>query len=165
MSAHLYALLGWIRETSLGRNFKWNTSSSTVVLPQEIKDEILGYLWDDKRALGACALACRAFLDPSQKLIFSKVIVSPPTPKRRARSSTTQRPGLTATRLARLLESIPRLCRYVQHLEIRDEEDEWLLKDTSIPQILPRFINLRALVINYRKFRYSDIVSWPDNFL
>ena len=157
----LFEWIGLIGETYLTRNTRWFSSSPTIMLPLEIQIEILTHLCDDKESLRACARTCRAFLRPSQRLLFSNLSISASPASRR---SPRQR-KLTPTFLQRRLKANPLLCQYVQDLEIHDEEAEWLLNDTSVAQILPLLTNLRSLVIMYRKFRHSRVATWPRDLL
>lgn len=47
-------------------------------LPCEMYGEIISYLWDDKEALNACSVAGRILTSPSQKLLFSRLILPGP---------------------------------------------------------------------------------------
>ncbi|KAF8969694.1 hypothetical protein BDZ97DRAFT_1794698 [Flammula alnicola] len=120
---------------------------SSSHLPQEIDEEILGYLRDDKDALQACSLSCRTFLATCQKYLFSKIVLSPPTDKNK-------RPN--GLQFQRLLTASPHLSKYIHHLEIIDhkpEEKEWLSQDATLIFCLPFLRWLKALVILYRTTR------------
>ena len=59
-----------------------------IQVEQEVLDIIVSFLRNDKPALRACSLTCRAFRDASQALLFSSLVVKlpataePETPKR-----------------------------------------------------------------------------------
>lgn len=46
-------------------------------LPQELIDEIIGYLRDDKLTLSSCSLTCRTWTPFSRKLLFRSVQITP----------------------------------------------------------------------------------------
>ncbi|KAF8969695.1 hypothetical protein BDZ97DRAFT_1794706, partial [Flammula alnicola] len=112
--------------------------------PPEIDDEILSHLWDKNDSLKACSLACRAFLPACQKHLLSKIVLFPPTDEKKRGNG---------ARFRRLLENSPHIFKYVHYLEVIDcktEETEWLSKDTTLTYSLPLLRCLKALVIQYR---------------
>ncbi|KAL6305980.1 hypothetical protein BKA93DRAFT_730135, partial [Sparassis latifolia] len=46
------------------------------VLPNELIDRIIDFLWNDRKALHNCALACRLFLPSSRYHLFSHIRVT-----------------------------------------------------------------------------------------
>ncbi len=54
-----------------------STPQLTVQIPQEIRDEIMGYLHDDRPALRICALVCRAWLPRARHYLFRAVTLDP----------------------------------------------------------------------------------------
>ncbi|PPQ68643.1 hypothetical protein CVT26_002927, partial [Gymnopilus dilepis] len=130
------------------------------MLPQEVKEEILTYLWDDKRSLKRCALTARAFVDPAQKLLLAKIALQAPFEFSRK----TKQSKFTASRFEKLLKSKPRICQYVEHLEIHDTDGEWLPKDASVLRILPLLVKLKALDVEYNKFSMQRPGMLPASF-
>ncbi|PPQ91651.1 hypothetical protein CVT25_013206 [Psilocybe cyanescens] len=122
-------------------------------LPQELNDEILNNLRNDQAALKSCSLACHSFRRICQKLLFSSIVIYPPSYKKR----------WISTAFQDLLESSPHLAQYVRYLNIIDRHtapkisDEWLSKDTALAACLPLLRNLRGLVIQYQKYYYYNI--------
>ena len=90
-------------------------------LPTEIFEEIIGYLWDDKPALAACSLASRILTTPSQKHIFSCVILRAPKELFERQLYRHVYPlGGTSANFLRLLNASPEISGYVDCLQIID---------------------------------------------
>ncbi|KAF8969683.1 hypothetical protein BDZ97DRAFT_1754506 [Flammula alnicola] len=112
--------------------------------PPEIDDEIVSYLWDENDSLKACSLACRAFLPACQKHLLSKIVLFPPTDRKKRGNG---------ARFQQLLKNSPHISKYIHYLEVIDrstQEKEWLSKDTTLTYSLPLLRCLKALVIQYR---------------
>lgn len=110
-------------------------------VPQEIKDEILAYFWNDIHTLHACSLTCRTFLHTCRTYIFAKIVLFEP-------AHASKRTGLN---FQGLLQTSPHIGSYVQHLELHDEEyTEWLCQDTTLSFCMPHLFNLKALVIRIK---------------
>ncbi|KAF9477548.1 hypothetical protein BDN70DRAFT_934117 [Pholiota conissans] len=122
-------------------------------IPQELNDEIIGFLWDDKVALKACALTCQSFLPASQKQLFSDISIFLSSHRAPTRES-------TGTHLRRLLEATPYLAEYVHRLEIHDlsrpcHTEEWLTYDRDLIYCLRHLRNLTALKIRCRDGKFE----------
>jgi len=50
-----------------------NVVKSQFILPNEIQDRILDFLYDPKSALETCALVCRAWVPASRYHLFSRI--------------------------------------------------------------------------------------------
>ena len=146
-------------------------------LPPEIFDEITGYLWDDKSALGACSLASRILTTPSHKHLFSCIILRASWELfDRQRYPHVYSMGGTSANFLRLLGASPHISGYVDCLQIidiktyeeptefsssddddndndddddNDSQNDWLSDDKSLPLILPHLQNLKALVVDF----------------
>ncbi|PPQ68638.1 hypothetical protein CVT26_002922 [Gymnopilus dilepis] len=133
-------------------------------LPQEIVDEILDYLRDDKSALRACALASHSFLHPAQKLIFVQVTLISPADN----ATLDSHPRLSPALFESISRSSLRICSYVRHLDISDPEREWLTNQvqSTISKLLPRLMNLRAITVHYGEYPHRGRVHrWARDFL
>jgi hypothetical protein len=51
--------------------------SKQITIPQEIVDQFIDHLYDDRRALKTCALLCRAWVPSSRYHLFSSLRISP----------------------------------------------------------------------------------------
>jgi hypothetical protein len=51
--------------------------SNQITIPQEMVDEFIGHLYDDRRVLKTCALVCRAWVPSSRYHLFSSLRLSP----------------------------------------------------------------------------------------
>jgi len=107
-------------------------------LPPEIFEEIIGYLWDDKPALRACSLASKILTAPSQKHIFSCIVLRGPRELFYRQLYQHVYPmGGISTNFLRLLEAYPHISGYVDCLQIIDvkpyEEVEFTSSDDDPP--------------------------------
>ncbi|KAF8907278.1 hypothetical protein CPB84DRAFT_1822509 [Gymnopilus junonius] len=108
-------------------------------IPQEMREEIIKYLHDDKDTLKA-AVSPLAFSSPLAKGNKKHPI---------------------AIQFQKLLRSSPHLGKYVRFLQIfdfaprfhalDDESEDWLSKDTVLKFCLPLLGCLRGIVISYRR--------------
>jgi len=95
-------------------------------LPQELYDEIIGFLWNDIPSLKACALANRIMTRPSQKCLFYCIALRAPLQKlnnnRRIFDS-----GLCGTsyNFRQMLLRSPHIAKYVVSLHIVDHWDDY----------------------------------------
>jgi len=90
-------------------------------LPCEIYGEIISYLWDSKEALNACSVASRILTSPSQKLLFSRLIL--PGPPKLIVPQYRHSPSIdlleqSYSHFMRLLARSPHIAEYVECLQI-----------------------------------------------
>ncbi|KAF8969706.1 hypothetical protein BDZ97DRAFT_2055754 [Flammula alnicola] len=130
---------------------------SDRILPQEIDEDVVAYLWNDIVALKALALSCRSFLPACQKQLFARITLFP------QRQRTLMQKLTTAPNFQRLLEVSPHLALYVCRLKILDDGRygfEWLTHDSeSLTFCFPLLRCLKALVINYQR---REHFIWPS---
>ncbi len=135
------------------------------MLPQELIDTIIDYLYNDTHSLRACALVASSWSGRSQQNLFSRITLAgrpwPDKPK-----------GLTSAELfSRLIESAPHISTLVQHLEIIDDDvvlscDRWLGRSISVlNNILPALTSLGTLHINFSGVLWCDIPGIHTSFL
>ncbi|KAH9928101.1 uncharacterized protein B0H18DRAFT_907039 [Fomitopsis serialis] len=109
------------------------------VLPQELLDQVVDHLWDDRKALIACNAAGRVFVPAARSHIFCDAAVG----------------GLLACeRVERVLDGSPDTARYVRTLKVvahhftyqagayRNIDSSWV---SRIPALVVRFPRLDAL--------------------
>ena len=122
-------------------------------VPQELSDEIINYLSDDKEALKACSLASRNFTPLSQKFIFSCVVIRTPNPEN---SSTHPHShvwdfGGSPLKFRALFDTSPHIADYIECLQIVNVgplfDHQLDMYNTSLPHCLPYINKLKALVI------------------
>ncbi|KAI0707423.1 hypothetical protein C8Q76DRAFT_749168 [Earliella scabrosa] len=125
-------------------------------LPQEIYDEFLGYLQDDRQCLQSCALVCRAWLTRARYHLFRSVALDP-SPRSRQ-----------FVELARLSPDLP---SYVRDLELRGRASTskgWWEGDRPSEFPWPTLGTANASVRNGQWRRDSDVLetlSWlQDTF-
>ncbi|PBK65295.1 hypothetical protein ARMSODRAFT_441023 [Armillaria solidipes] len=139
-------------------------ASPQPIIPQELIDIIIDYLYNDTHSLRACALVSSSWSGRSQQHLFSRITLAgrpwPDKPKSRS----------AAELFLRLIESAPHIPSFVRHLEIIEgdifEYDRWLGR--SIPvldRILPALTNLRTLHINFSGVLWSDVPGIHTFFL
>jgi len=115
-------------------------------LPQELVDEILGYLLDDLGALKACSLTSKRLLGATRPLIHQRLVCSdtrpyPPAPKRSLFSRRTRDPGA--------FEWLPDAGRsgvlhYTRHLTFKQQDGTFT--PAFIPQDLQEYLpQLRSI--------------------
>ncbi|KAK0479524.1 hypothetical protein IW261DRAFT_1564173 [Armillaria novae-zelandiae] len=139
-------------------------ASPQPVLPQELIDVILDYLYNDDPSLRACALVSSSWSGRSQQHLFARITLAgrpwPDKPKSRT----------AAELFLHLIERAPHIPRVVRHLQIIEgdifECDRWLGR--SIPvldRILPALTKLRTLHIDFSGVLWSDIPGIHTSFL
>ncbi|SJL02860.1 uncharacterized protein ARMOST_06200 [Armillaria ostoyae] len=140
-------------------------ASPQPILPQELIDIIIDYLYNDTHSLRACALVASSWSGRSQQNLFSRITLAgrpwPDKPKSRT----------SAELLLRLIESAPHtIPNFVQHLEIIEGDvfkcDRWL--GQSIPvldRILPVLTNLRTFHINFSYALWRDVPGIHNSLL
>ncbi|KAI0932020.1 hypothetical protein AcW1_000735 [Taiwanofungus camphoratus] len=118
--------------------FKYFYSAMTIV-PLELCDYIIDFLHNDRRALAACSLTCRAWLPAARFHLFDSIVLY------NAR---------LCTAFNRLLENSPALGLYVRELSIaklsssgRLEEDaaELSFVQRLLPSIFRHLVQLKSL--------------------
>ena len=90
-------------------------------LPEELYDEIVGFLWNDIPSLKSCSLANRIMTIPSQKRLFYCIALRPPLQKLNIDRRTFDN-GLchTSYNFRQLLLRSPHIAKYVISLHIVD---------------------------------------------
>jgi len=88
-------------------------------LPEELYDEIIGFLWNDIPSLKACSLANRIMTIPSQKRLFYCLVLRPPL-RKLSISCPAFSDGLCGTsyNFRQLLLRSPHIAKYVISLHI-----------------------------------------------
>ena len=135
-----------------------------MLLP-EIHEEIIGHLWDDEDTLRACSLVCWSFVEPSQKLLFSNVVISSPSRSIMTDNSRRVGPRSTAPIFLERVQSTPHICQYVRRLEILDVNGKCLVKDNSVQQFLPLLVNLEELSIQQMWTSSYAKTSLPESLI
>ncbi|PCH43392.1 hypothetical protein WOLCODRAFT_138312 [Wolfiporia cocos MD-104 SS10] len=106
----------------------------TPALPPEVWERILTNLWDDRHALAACALTCRAFLPVVRRLVFRAVRVAH-TPAR-----------ADYPPFVHLLHESPHVALSVRELAVTIDPEA---ARTELPAILPRLHEVERLTLNF----------------
>lgn len=131
-------LISRITYGSGGRSHAWkNTKVVEVVRPQlpaEVWEAILGFLRDDRRAIAACALTCRAFIPMIRDIVFHTLRLS---------HSLTYSNYLS---FVALLRDSPHVALSVRELSITIEPEEG---QPCLPPILPRLHEVERLTLNF----------------
>jgi len=115
-----------LTSTSNVEPMQTSTVASARGLPQELYDEIIGFLWNDISSLRACSLANRIMTLPSQKRLFYCIALRAPLQKlnddRRIFDN-----GLCGTsyNFRQLLLRSPHIAKYVVSLHIVDRWDDY----------------------------------------
>ncbi|SJL02861.1 uncharacterized protein ARMOST_06201 [Armillaria ostoyae] len=139
-------------------------ASPQPIIPQELIDIIIDYLYNDTRSLRACALVSSSWSGRSQQNLFLRIaLAGKPWPdKRKSRTS--------AELFLRLIESAPHIPSFVRHLEIIEGDAfrsyRWLARSMPILDcILPTLTNLRTFHINFTGLLWRDIPGIHKSFL
>ena len=104
-------------------------------LPQEVVDGILEYLEDDRRALGACSLTCKALFRSSRPIIHRRLCVVSRGSPECADEQEMQTPNLA--RFRTLLAAAERdLTRYTRELTVKIGAE---FKPVDLQPFLPQF--------------------------
>ncbi|KAF8149143.1 hypothetical protein B0H34DRAFT_735053 [Crassisporium funariophilum] len=91
---------------------------SSVCIPQEVVDTILGYLWQDSPSLKAASLTSQSFTSPCQRQLFSIIAVG----------RGIWGPLQSAQQLSQLVTSSPHVAGYVQSLIVQgDTYQRWVV--------------------------------------
>lgn len=129
-------------------------SAARPLLPRELVDETLDHLWDDPKALTACALTCRAWVPTTRVHLFRTVLLS----------------SLSSTiRFSTLLKDTPSIARCVRKLSITTqyfptgddeadegrpvEDDRWVNACAGIAQTLGEHGRVHTLALS--RMRWS----------
>ncbi|KAF8515428.1 hypothetical protein JB92DRAFT_3095910 [Gautieria morchelliformis] len=153
------AILGWMREKLMKRGKNGSKkrkapqhrnscamSSSSIVLPGELIDQVVDHLHDDSPSLRACCITCRAWAPSARFHLFQDIIVL--SAKR-------------ANALAVILETSPHISPLVRSLTIDgvyapEHLDPGPL-DPAIPAIAAKLTRLKTL----RVIRVDFILQHP----
>ncbi|KAK7455735.1 hypothetical protein VKT23_010768 [Stygiomarasmius scandens] len=138
---------------------------SFLRIPQELIDYIIDELEEDTVTLRACALTSRCFTRPSQRNLFHCIKIQPLPPsildskdgvvtitsvsESDAGRNNQPRQSL-CERLYALLQSSPHISSLIRDLRLHDTElssDSWLIRDTSLPLVLPLLANLQRIYV------------------
>jgi hypothetical protein len=127
-------------------------------IPQDviacIIDEIPTQLFShrDRETLRACSIVSRSFLHPSQKTLFSSILL------RHYSSDPDGYGSHLCRRFHNILASSPHISRYVRHLAIVDfkgrqstspeEHESWMLSEPTFPLVLRMLPCLRSFHVN-----------------
>ncbi|KAF9473039.1 hypothetical protein BDN70DRAFT_937730 [Pholiota conissans] len=116
------------------------------VFPQEIYEDVVGYLKDDPVALKATSLTSFSLIAVSQKYLFSRVVLYPSIMMDRWSSS---KKRATSAQLKRVLADSPHLGCYVRSLELHlcADRHQWLGWTSSLDFTLHHLSKLQSLVI------------------
>lgn len=103
-------------------------------LPLDVLESVLGYLWNDRRTLAACALACRAFLPVVRHHVFNTVRL-------------THSAGYSEyCRFQKLLQDSPHVALSVRTLHIGLAP---ALDRATLPALLPRLHEVESLALSF----------------
>jgi len=130
-------------------------------LPHELYDEIISYLWNDKQTLFACSVAGRTLTIPSQKRLFSRIILPRPLQLDKYPTISLQL-GHSYSNFERMLGQSPHIAGYIECLQIiapsrcrleisnMMDLDPWSNEEDSILlSCQPPFPKLKAVVVDY----------------
>jgi len=136
-------------------------------LPQELMDEILGYLLDDLRALKAFSLTCKRLLGATRPLIHQRLVCSdtrlyPPAPKRSLFSRRTTDPGAFGLLLDAARSGV---LHYTRHLTFKQQDGTFT--PPFVPQDLQEYLpQLRSITrlhsLTLDKFDLSPFIPVFD---
>ncbi|KAJ7045866.1 hypothetical protein C8F04DRAFT_1025926 [Mycena alexandri] len=123
----------------------------------ELVEYILDFLhdFDDRGTLLSCSLVSRAWVQSSQKCLFSNIVL------RNSPFWHLRYPGVTGIlshRLNSLLNGTPHIARYIRALRIENSgfgTSCWLNSEPSFPQLLSKLSNLRNLALY--AIRWEDL--------
>ncbi|CAA7258477.1 unnamed protein product [Cyclocybe aegerita] len=120
----------------------------TPSFPQELKEQIVDTLWNDRATLKSCSLISRTFTPPCQRHLFSKIILQSP------RKTDVRWPleGGSSRNFERLLNVAPHIAEYVACLEIFNPfagDKPWIVEESTLVSCLLHLKHLKALVLNY----------------
>ena len=104
----------------------------TPDLPQELIDEAINYLWNDTKALAACALACHACLHSARTHLFhDQRLIG----------------AKSCSRFETFLEDYPDVAKYIRKLSITEPSSSALAQDwvNCIPTIVAKLEKLATL--------------------
>ena len=100
--------------------FNLNMLASFQSLSQELVDEIVSYLQEDKNSLLACSLTCRSLVPGCQKALFPNLCVGA-FPAQSGRAIVTSIP--TIQHFLKLMEMMPHVAAYTKTLKLTFEFD------------------------------------------
>ncbi|KAM5532940.1 hypothetical protein V8D89_013406 [Ganoderma adspersum] len=111
----------------------------TPNLPQELIDEAIDYLWNDAKALAACALACHACLHSAQTHLFhdQQLIGSK-----------------SCSRFETFLEDYPDLTKYIRKLSVTEPSSSacaqgWVNRVPALVAKLEKLATLELIGLHY----------------
>jgi hypothetical protein len=110
-------------------------------LSQEVVDEVLGFLHDDKATLKACSLTCRLMVQGAQRGLFSAISVAPSvTP------DSEPLPGiLTPDDFLVMMQAMPHVALYTKSLHITCNRNRSRSHKKKLAKILSSFGRLTRL--------------------
>ncbi|KAK0491788.1 hypothetical protein EDD18DRAFT_1186254 [Armillaria luteobubalina] len=139
-------------------------ASPQPIIPQELIDIIIDYLYNDTRSLRGCAVVSSSWSGRSQQHLFSRIALAGKLwpDKRKNRTS--------AELFLRLIESAPHIPSFVRHLDIIEGDAfrsyRWLAQSMPIlDRILPTLTNLRTFHINFTGLLWRDIPGIDTSFI
>jgi hypothetical protein len=112
------------------------------ILPQELIDNIIDQLHDNRPTLKSCALVCKSWLPCSRFHIFCHVSLQPPQNNIFGFAKITN-----CQRLYRIIETSPQIVPYIRDLTICEGNvyKAWMGRETTLPLLLRMLRNLRRL--------------------
>ena len=117
------------------------TIDTTQNLCQELVDDIIGYLHDDKATLCACSLTSRAMVAAAQRGLFSEIYARP-----HSRGPDSPLPAFI---IQRLVEMLPHIAIYVKSLYITFDL-------TSLEIMMPHIFYFTGVLLKLCQiFRFS----------
>ena len=96
---------------------------SPALLPEDLYEEIVAYLWDDIPTLKACSLASRIMRSAGQRLLFSTVVLRPA--RNLLREEHISDTSGTSDDFERLLVRAPHIGRHVKSIRIMDTINQY----------------------------------------
>ncbi|KAK0234316.1 hypothetical protein IW262DRAFT_145507 [Armillaria fumosa] len=139
------------------------SASPQPIVPQELIDVIIDYLYNDHPSLRACARVSWSWSGRSQQLLFSRIVLTGRPWPDKPKSQT------SAELFLHLIESAPHIPSFVRHLHIIEgdifEYDRWLGQSIQVfDRILLALTNLRTLHIDFSGVLWSDIPGIRTSF-
>jgi hypothetical protein len=92
----------------LSIRFLSDALTTTQTLCQELVDDVIGYLHDDKATLWACSLTCRTMVAAAQRGLFLEIFVWA-----RRRGPINFPPAFTIQRLAEMVNALPHVATFL----------------------------------------------------
>ncbi|KIM36058.1 hypothetical protein M413DRAFT_449384 [Hebeloma cylindrosporum] len=133
-------------------------------LSQELVDEILGFLYDDKATLKACSLTCRSMVPDAQRGLFSAISVAQP--------SEDEQPAIPSTDdFLAFMKIMPHVTSHTKSLHITYSRPRSRRHNNKLAQALSLFGRLTSFSFGLfkssllKRMAESELISSVQNLL